>query len=94
MECLKRIRYRAGRCYELAYRVMLREPGAQAFSLVHGRISQVKGCKDTLIDHAWIELGDQAIERLRRHLWSEFFGEMLCPERGDRNVPISNGDTQ
>jgi hypothetical protein len=36
---------------------------------------------------------ESAIARLRRHLWSEFFGETLCPERGDLDVPISNGDT-
>jgi hypothetical protein len=34
----------------------------------------------------------RAIVRLRRHLWSEFFGEMLCPERGDRDLPIAYGE--
>ena len=51
METLKRIRKRQGRCYELAYRAMLYETGAEKFTLVHGTIRD-------WIGHAWIELGD------------------------------------
>jgi hypothetical protein len=36
---------------------MLWEPGAERFTLVHGRVRQMKGCGDW-IDHAWIDLND------------------------------------
>jgi hypothetical protein len=58
---LARVRIRQGRCYELAYRVMLYEPGAGRFSLIHGRIAQLKGMEDMLVPHAWIELDDGRI---------------------------------
>jgi hypothetical protein len=58
MKCIQRFRNRDGRCYELAHLVMQRAPGAERFSLVHGRVAQIKGNKDVLIPHAWIELND------------------------------------
>lgn len=51
MKSLKRIRDRKHRCFELAMTVMLEEPGADKFTLVHGRIHHG-------IPHAWIETGD------------------------------------
>ena len=61
MKTLRRVRYRRGRCYELALKIMLYEPGAERFTLVHGRISQLKGDDDYMIDHAWVELEDGTI---------------------------------
>ena len=58
MKCIERFRNREGRCYELSHIVMLRAPGAERFSLVHGRVAQREGIKDVLIPHAWIELND------------------------------------
>lgn len=52
MKSLARIRNRKGRCYELAYRVMLFEPGADKFSLVHGHL------RTDSYAHAWIETGE------------------------------------
>src|ERR1035437_3222303 len=60
MESISRLRKRHGRCYELALRVMLHEPGAERFTLIHGRISQIKN-DDYLINHAWINLNDGRI---------------------------------
>ena len=51
MKCLKRIRNRRHRCYELAAMVMLNEPGAEQFTLIHGR-------GEYGLDHAWIDLND------------------------------------
>jgi hypothetical protein len=51
MECLKRVRKRLKRCYELAGRAMAEEPGAEKFTLVHGYHPKYLG-------HAWIETGD------------------------------------
>jgi hypothetical protein len=51
MECLKRVRKRLKRCYELAGRAMQEEPGAEKFTLVHGQHPTYHG-------HAWIETGD------------------------------------
>jgi hypothetical protein len=51
MKSLKRIRKRAGRCYELALKVMTEEPGAEKFTLVHGR-------GPLGVPHAWVETGD------------------------------------
>jgi hypothetical protein len=53
MQTLKRIRKRKGRCYELAMKVMLDEPGAEKFTLVHGRVMT-----DREIGHAWIIVDD------------------------------------
>jgi hypothetical protein len=62
MECLKRVRKRAGRCYELAGRVMLYEPGADGFTLVHGHLCpQVKVDPHRAYAHAWIELPNGTI---------------------------------
>jgi hypothetical protein len=55
VKSLKRIRNRAKRCYELAFKVMLEEPGAEKFTLVHGRRYRLG------IPHAWIETGDGRI---------------------------------
>ena len=54
MKCLRRVRKRLGRCYELAFRIMFEEPGAEKFALVHGHVSTLRG----VIGHAWIEIGD------------------------------------
>jgi hypothetical protein len=54
MKCLKRIRKRLGRCYELAFKVMLDEPGAETFALVHGYVHM----HGHALGHAWIETGD------------------------------------
>jgi hypothetical protein len=51
MQALKRVRKRKGRCYELALKVMLDEPGAKCFTLVHGR---VRGPDGRLTGRAWI----------------------------------------
>jgi hypothetical protein len=63
MKSLKRIRNRHKRCYELAMKVMLEEPGAEKFTLVHGRTSLVKNDADAwpTRGHAWIELEDGKI---------------------------------
>ena len=53
MKCLARVRNRWKRCYELAGRAMLEEPGADRFTLVHGTIFP-----PIRIPHAWIENGD------------------------------------
>jgi hypothetical protein len=62
MKCLKRVRIRQGRCYELALRIMLYEPGAEKFALVHGRVRESKsGFSERVIEHAWIEINDRMI---------------------------------
>lgn len=53
MKSLRRVRKRHGRCYELALKIMSREPGAERFALVHGYIGHRMP-----IGHAWIETGD------------------------------------
>jgi hypothetical protein len=55
----KRLRKRAGRCYEIAGRVFLFEDGLDHCRLVHGlcRIDTI------IIGHAWIASID------RRHIW-------------------------
>jgi hypothetical protein len=40
MKTLKRVRKTGGRCYELAGKIMLNEPGAERFTLVHGRLDR------------------------------------------------------
>ncbi len=40
MKSLSRVRKRKGRCYELAFKVMLKEPGAEQFTLIHGRLTR------------------------------------------------------
>jgi hypothetical protein len=54
MRSLRRVRKRRGRCYELAFRVMHEEPGAERFVLVHGVVGKRFG-------HAWIELDDGTV---------------------------------
>jgi hypothetical protein len=54
MRSLRRVRKRRGRCYELAFRVMHEEPGAERFVLVHGVVGGRLG-------HAWIELDDGTV---------------------------------
>jgi hypothetical protein len=58
MKSLKRIRKRNGRCYELALKAMLDEPGGERFTLVHGRVRQDPTLSGAIIGHAWIETGD------------------------------------
>jgi hypothetical protein len=58
MQSLARVRKRAGRCFELAWRVMAYEPGAERFTLVHGGILQHRTLSENMIAHAWIELDD------------------------------------
>jgi hypothetical protein len=59
MQALKRIRKRKGRCYELALKVMLDEPGADNFTLVHGR---VRAPDDSSTGHAWIVDGGRVYD--------------------------------
>jgi hypothetical protein len=54
MKSLRRIRNRQHRCFELALKAMLDEPGADRFTLVHGNIAP----GSLRYPHAWIELGD------------------------------------
>lgn len=63
MKSLKRIRTRHKRCYELAFKIMLEEPGAERFTLVHGRTSLTHDPNDEWPhrEHAWIELEDGKI---------------------------------
>jgi len=61
MKSLAKIRKRKHRCYELAATVMLFEPGADRFTLVHGRISPVQDRPGWRIGHAWIELNNGCI---------------------------------
>ena len=57
MKSLKRIRKRQHRCFELAMKAMLDEPGADRFTLVHGNVAP----GSLRYAHAWIELGDGCI---------------------------------
>jgi hypothetical protein len=58
MESLRRVRNRAGRCYELAWKVMIDEPGSDQFQLVHGWLTLPQFPQ--LYGHAWIVLpGDR-----------------------------------
>lgn len=57
MKSLRQIRNRMHRCYELALKVMLDEPGAEKFTLVHGRIFTA----GHYIGHAWIDIGGGTI---------------------------------
>ena len=59
MKSLRRIHNRDGRCYELSFKVMAEEPGAENFTLVHGTVRFRENGFD--IDHAWIEVGDGRI---------------------------------
>jgi hypothetical protein len=51
----RRIKTRAGRCYELSGRAMLNEPGAENWTLVHGKVFGPHGMR---MGHAWILDGD------------------------------------
>jgi hypothetical protein len=53
MECLKQITERQGQCFKLSLLCMLNEPGAECFSLVHGRVGSIA--------HAWVNLNDGRI---------------------------------
>jgi hypothetical protein len=63
MKSLKRIRNRHKRCYELAMKVMLDEPGADKLTLVHGYTGLIPDGVDLFPSrgHAWIELHDGRI---------------------------------
>jgi hypothetical protein len=52
-KCLRRISRRDKRCYELAFRVIFQEPGAENWTLCHGFKSF-----GIAIPHAWIETDD------------------------------------
>ena len=54
MKSLQHIRKRLGRCYELTFRAIQKEPAAECFTLIHGFID----LDIMLIAHAWIEKGD------------------------------------
>src|SRR2546430_16661081 len=54
MKCLRRVRKRLGRCYELTFRAIKEELGAESFTLIHGYIN----LDIMLVAHAWIETGD------------------------------------
>ena len=56
MKSLAKIRTRLSRCYELAAKAMLYEPGADQWVLVHG--SGVNPDHGVRLHHAWIELND------------------------------------
>jgi hypothetical protein len=58
MKTLRRVRNRQGRCYELAFKIMLNEPGAERFTLIHGRLTRVW---DGAYRHAWIETGNGGV---------------------------------
>jgi hypothetical protein len=58
MKSLRRIRNRHKRCFELAMKVMLEEPGAEKFTLVHGRTGFGPDDAWPAREHAWIELLD------------------------------------
>ena len=74
MRSLRRVRRRLHRCYELTFKVMLEEPGAEKFVLVHGYI-YIDG---TAVGHAWIEIGDGRVYDavLNRTMpWHEYTAE-------------------
>lgn len=48
-----------GRCYELAAKAMIDEPGAERFTLVHGSVFSLSVGRQ--IRHAWIEVNDGRI---------------------------------
>ncbi len=77
MKSLRRFKHRHGRCYELAAKVMVREPESEGFRLVHGWISQLRFCGD-LIEHAWIEVdaGNTVYDRVSdRYFPAEQYSE-------------------
>ena len=51
---LSLVRKRQGRCYELAYKVLMDEPDVPGLLLVHGTVVEVR----TRISHAWLMLPD------------------------------------
>lgn len=74
MRSLRRVRRRLHRCYELTFKVILEEPGAEKFVLVHGYI-YIDG---TAVGHAWIEIGDGRVydATLNRTIpWHEYTAE-------------------
>jgi len=60
MKSLAKIRKRLSRCYELAAKAMLYEPGADQWVLVHG--SGVNPDHGVRLHHAWIELNDGRVQ--------------------------------
>jgi hypothetical protein len=61
MQCLRRIRKRDGRCFELAIKVMEEEPGATGFTLAHGRFTRHPILPPEKAIHAWIEIDPNTI---------------------------------
>jgi hypothetical protein len=56
MKSLRRVRSRKARCFELAFKAMMNEPGAEKFTLVHGYVhTPAPGVFNA---HAWIETDD------------------------------------
>jgi hypothetical protein len=80
MKTKRRVRNRQGRCYELAYDVMLFEPGAERFTLVHGWMRRLTDW----IAHAWIETGAGTVYEPvgnRYYTDAEFAARMPVVER-------------
>src|SRR5262245_299665 len=61
MQSLRRVRKRQGRCFELAFKIMFEEPGAERFTLIHGGVCFQHPASENMVAHAWVELGDGRI---------------------------------
>ena len=61
MQSLRRVRKRQGRCFELAFKIMFEEPGAERFTLIHGGVCFQHPPSENMVAHAWVELGDGRI---------------------------------
>ena len=58
--CLRRVRKRQGRCYELASRVVLRERGS-GWTLIHGHLHAK--VPSVPYSHAWLERDGEVYDR-------------------------------
>jgi hypothetical protein len=58
MQCLDGIVDRGQKCYYLTSKIMLEEPGAEHWRLVHGRLKYGSADVHPSLAHAWIDLGD------------------------------------
>ena len=63
--CLRRVRKRQGRCYELASRVVLREPGSGR-TLIHGHLHAK--VPSVPYSHAWLERDGEVYDPVQ-DLW-------------------------
>jgi hypothetical protein len=86
MKSLARFRKRQGRCYELAFLVMLRESAAEQFTLVHGHVKPVPDINQS-IDHAWME--DRMASDLEKKLAKEQAAGFK--DRMENSPPIGAG---